>query len=469
MMGNVFAAGISPLFSLLMQDLHCTATEVSRLPGYALLMLGLANLYALPLAEYIGKRYTILLGMLVFLASNIWAAKASSLASLTGSRFIGGFFGGVVEALGPSIIHECFPEHQLASAMVVYVGFLAAGSAIGPIVAGAIATGLNSWRWFFGLSAILIAANLLGCILMLPETTHHPALTGVAQDASTSDADVELRIAGAKTPSPTASVILPLPPSTPPPPPTLLTTWLTRSFHLRLAHPPHHPHTPPLTLLAQLARLLAAPPVLLTTLLFGLTIGWTVLASVVLAAVYAQPPHLFSAWRIGALNFGPLAGLLAGIPAGGAAADMLAARSARRSADGRAAPRARLPAVLPGALVSPAGCLVIGFALRGGWAWGWTAAGWGALAFGLTGSANVLLTHCVDCFGGRAGHVGVLVNVVKNALAFGVSYASLGWYAEAGPAAQFGVMAGLLWAMYAGVVVLYVWSEALVRFSRRFV
>lgn len=42
MMGNVFAAGISPLFSLLMQDLHCTATEVSRLPGYALLMLGLA-------------------------------------------------------------------------------------------------------------------------------------------------------------------------------------------------------------------------------------------------------------------------------------------------------------------------------------------------------------------------------------------------------------------------------------------
>lgn len=42
MMGNVFAAGISPLFALLIEDFHCTINEASHLASYALLMLGLS-------------------------------------------------------------------------------------------------------------------------------------------------------------------------------------------------------------------------------------------------------------------------------------------------------------------------------------------------------------------------------------------------------------------------------------------
>ena len=40
MMGNVFSAGVAPLFGSIAPDLRCTTTEVSRLPGYAMLMLG---------------------------------------------------------------------------------------------------------------------------------------------------------------------------------------------------------------------------------------------------------------------------------------------------------------------------------------------------------------------------------------------------------------------------------------------
>lgn len=42
MLGNVFAAGVPPLFSLLIEEFHCTSDEASRLPIYALLMLGVA-------------------------------------------------------------------------------------------------------------------------------------------------------------------------------------------------------------------------------------------------------------------------------------------------------------------------------------------------------------------------------------------------------------------------------------------
>jgi hypothetical protein len=42
MMGNVFAAGISPLFGLLIEEFHCSVDQASRLATYALLMLGLS-------------------------------------------------------------------------------------------------------------------------------------------------------------------------------------------------------------------------------------------------------------------------------------------------------------------------------------------------------------------------------------------------------------------------------------------
>ncbi|KAM3070204.1 hypothetical protein ACMFMF_008557 [Clarireedia jacksonii] len=458
MMGNVFAAGISPLFSLLIEEFHCSVDQASRLASYALLMLGLSNLFALPAVEYLGKRYTILVSMVVFLGSNIWAAKAQSYNSLVGSRFLGGFAGGVIEALGPFIVSECFHEHQLARAMVVYVGFLAAGSAVGPVLAGGISSGLNSWRWFFDISSIAIGVNLITCIMMLPETTHttddypndDPDSTGeTLKDAAAYD-DNTTGNGEATCTTQNRS---------------LKSVWIERSFYTGLFYTKKREN--PLKLFFQPFTLLFAPPVLLTTLIFGLTIGWTALISIVVSNVYSAPPMLWQAWQIGLINFGPLVGLLIGLPLGGMLADMLSKAALRRS-DGEHNPRSRLPAVILGASISPAGCLLIGFALQKNMHWICVSIGWGMLAFGLTASANVLLTYSVDCFRMQAGHVGVLVNVVKNGLAFGVSFGSMSWYYESGPAKQFGTMAGLSWAAYLCVIPVYIYSRSLVRLSERF-
>ncbi|KAH7304643.1 putative MFS transporter [Rhexocercosporidium sp. MPI-PUGE-AT-0058] len=457
MMGNIFAAGISPLFGLLIAEFHCSVEEASRLATYALLMLGLSNLIALPAAEYLGKRYTILISMLIFLGSNIWAAKAQSYNSLLGSRFVGGISGGVIEALGPFIVSECFHEHQLARAMVVYVGFLAAGSAVGPIVAGGIASGLNNWRWFFSLASIGTGINLLTCILMLPETTH--ITDDYASDVSGSMPEEEKGGAAyIETATERRNIDAALLRQNQ----SLKSLWIERSFYTTVFYVKKREN--PLKLFLQPFLLLLAPPVLSTTLVFGLTIGWTVLMSIIVSNVYSAPPHLWQAWQIGLINFGPLVGLLIGLPLGGMIADILSKTALRRSC-GEHDPRSRLPAVIIGGLISPAGCLVIGFTFQRNLHWIGIAVGWGMLAFGLTASANVLLTYSVDCFRMRAGHVGVLVNVVKNSLAFGVSFASMEWYNEVGPAEQFGTMAGLLWAAYLCIIPIYLYSHSLVRFS----
>ncbi|KUL88494.1 hypothetical protein ZTR_05380 [Talaromyces verruculosus] len=456
MMGNVFAAGVPPLFSLLIEDLHCSTNQAAHLTTYALLMLGLANLWAVPIVEYLGKRYTILISMTVFLIANIWAATAQTYSSLLGTRFLGGISGGVIEALGPIIVSECFLEKQLASAMVVYVGFLAAGSAIGPIVAGGIASGLDNWRWFFIISSIAIGVNLVTSILMLPSTEYavdngYPANDEVQETKITGtphDTQCEIELAENENESPKKSQYK---------------IWVERSFYLRIESA--KPRESLLKLFFRPFPLLLLPEVLVTTLVFGLTIGWTVLTSVLVSNLYSMPPKLWLPWQVGFLNFGALVGLLIGLPVGGVVADLLSRRAMK--SNGQHDPRSRLPLVLLGALLSPTGCVVIGLSLQKNLNWAGTSVGWGLLAFGLTASANILLTYAVDCHLHRAMDIGVLVNVIKNTIGFGVSYAAINWYDKSGGEAQYGAMAGILWATYLLVIPLYFFRDSLKKFSAR--
>jgi predicted MFS family arabinose efflux permease len=77
-----------------------------------------------PLCAYIGKRYTIIISMAVFLAANIWTAKADGYNSFIATRIVGGLGGGIIEALVSLIVSELFPEHQLGRAMVTISDFL---------------------------------------------------------------------------------------------------------------------------------------------------------------------------------------------------------------------------------------------------------------------------------------------------------------------------------------------------------
>jgi MFS family permease len=233
--------------------------------------------------QYIGKRYTILLSLVVFLAANIWAARAASYSSLLGSRFVGGLFGGIVEALGPAMVTELFPEDELARAMVVYIGFLAGGSAIGPVFAGLLGSGTGDWRWYFGFLSIMVAANFVCCILMLPETTTHGDVFHAEQshqvssnEAKTHEVEV-VEHPGSGSSSQCGSE-------------SMLTTWKRRSFFLRL--PDIQPEANWFVLLVQPFTMLPVPIVLLTIIIFGMTIGWTVAISIAVANVFQQPPML---------------------------------------------------------------------------------------------------------------------------------------------------------------------------------
>ncbi|KAL7768570.1 hypothetical protein ACKLNR_002871 [Fusarium oxysporum f. sp. zingiberi] len=460
LLGNAWASGLSPVFGLIIQELHCSQTQASNLPTYALLALGLSNLFALPLSLLIGKRYTVLGSLLIFIACNIWSSEATDYFSLRNSRIVGGLAGGLVEALGPIIVAETFPTHQLGRAMVVYVGFLAAGSAIGPMVAGAVGVSLGSWRWYLRILSIATGLNLFGSILMLPETTHdineldttqtRPGSSTIAEPKPTSTSIEDICISSpAETTTGEISAA------------SFRKEWMSRSFSGD--YMPMKWKSMGLSLVRPL-QLLMAPQVLVTVYIFGLTIGWTVIISIILSITYASPPLLWNSRSIGLLNVSSLLGLLIGLPFGGYFADLLFIRSTKGRTQ-EPNPRSRLPMMLIGALGSPAGCLILGHGLQNPGHWIVVCVGWSLLAFGLTGSANVLLTYSVNTMPSRAGDIGVLVNVMKNCLAFGVSYSSITWLNAMGPLKQFAIMAALLWLGYILVIPVWVWSKSIIRRS----
>ncbi|WAO86088.1 MFS domain-containing protein [Fusarium falciforme] len=345
--------------------------------------------------------------------------------------------------------------------MVVYVGFLAAGSALGPIIAGAVAHGVGDWRWYQRILAIAVAVNLLGSIFMLPETTHDSM--GMSGPAMVEDGDTDSKAEATANEFASGSGQEPNPPDDGSLSQTLRKEWVKRSFS---AHYVTMDWKAALLAFVRPLQLIALPQVVVTTLVFGLTIGWTVIIAVILAVVYAPPPLLWSSLHVGLLSLAPLTGLLIGLPVGGALADMLFNRHDKKSQEVHD-PAVRLPAVIIGGLVSPAGCLVLGYGLQHPHTWIQVCVGWAMLAFGLTGSANVLLTYAVDSLPVRAGDIGTLLNVTKNSLGFGVSYASVSWMQKSGTASQFATMAGLLWFCYLLVIPLWLYRAALVRLMTR--
>ena len=162
------------------------------------------------LADFIGRRPTMLCNAVVFLASAFATGAAGSAATFIAARVLGGLAIGAASVLAPMYISEIAPPHlrgrlaslqQLAIVLGLFFAFLsndliarAAGGAAGTYWLGAAA-----WRWMFWMEAAPSAAFLLG-VLLIPESPRFLVAAGKRERArevfarvSGADADVLVR------------------------------------------------------------------------------------------------------------------------------------------------------------------------------------------------------------------------------------------------------------------------------------
>jgi SP family sugar:H+ symporter-like MFS transporter len=161
------------------------------------------------LADRLGRRPTMLLNAVLFLASAVVTGAAGSPGLFIATRVAGGLAIGAASVLAPMYISEVAPAHmrgrlaslqQMAIVLGLFGAFLS-NDILARLAGGASATfwfGAPAWRWMFWMEAVPAAAFLLG-VLLIPESPRFLIASGRREQARRifthidSDADALVR------------------------------------------------------------------------------------------------------------------------------------------------------------------------------------------------------------------------------------------------------------------------------------
>lgn len=92
--------------------------RLTQLLAVNLIMLGVSNLWWVPLANTFGRRPIILISLLLLVFSSVWAGLSTSFDSLLAARLFMGIGGGSSDAVSPDVVGEIFFVHERGRALV---------------------------------------------------------------------------------------------------------------------------------------------------------------------------------------------------------------------------------------------------------------------------------------------------------------------------------------------------------------
>ncbi len=162
---DLYTPSLPHLPRLLASDAETVQLTVSlNLAAYAF-----AQLLHGPLADRVGRRRLLLVGMFGFLVASLICAAAQTIGGLLAGRIGQGVFASVSSVVVILIIRELFDKKRAVRIMGYYGMAIGMAPAIGPLLGGYIYV-LVGWRMNFVLLAVLAAGVFLLVRRLLPET-----------------------------------------------------------------------------------------------------------------------------------------------------------------------------------------------------------------------------------------------------------------------------------------------------------
>jgi EmrB/QacA subfamily drug resistance transporter len=136
--------------------------------SYTLIFAGLLFTWGL-LADRLGRKRILMLGMVLFGLSSLLTAYAQSPSELIAARAAMGFSGAAIMPSTLAIIANVFPRHEQPKAIGIWSGSVGLAIAIGPIVGGAL---LNSFWWgsVFLINVPITIIAFIVMLILLPES-----------------------------------------------------------------------------------------------------------------------------------------------------------------------------------------------------------------------------------------------------------------------------------------------------------
>src|ERR687887_1439581 len=121
------------------------------------------------LGDRFGRRRMFCIGLLGFTAASAAAALAPSATALIAARALQGGAAAIVMPLTLTLISEAFPAEKRGAAIGLWGGIAGLAVAAGPVVGGAVVSGID-WHWIFWLNVPIGLALLPLGLLRLNES-----------------------------------------------------------------------------------------------------------------------------------------------------------------------------------------------------------------------------------------------------------------------------------------------------------
>ncbi len=175
----------------IVKDLKITSTQVQWVQeSYTLVFAALLLVFG-TLADRVGRRKLMIIGVTIFALSSVLAAIAPTGDLLIGSRVLQGVGGAMILPTTLSIINATFRGRDRAIAFAVWGSTIGGMAAVGPVLGGWLTT-YFSWRWAFGINVPLGIIIVIGVIMFVVESreadTHRIDFVGAALSVITSGA-----------------------------------------------------------------------------------------------------------------------------------------------------------------------------------------------------------------------------------------------------------------------------------------
>ena len=179
---------LSPGFVEIAGDLNITIEVLSQSTAWLILTIGLGLFITNPLAKLYGKRPIYILAIVIMFACSVWGAATTQYNSFLASRVIAGIGMAPYEVLVQCTIGDLYFVHERATRIAVWNLFLLTGISGGALVAGYIIE-LDGYRWTFGVCAIFFGILMFGVLFFVPETTFRRDAVVIVPNTSDSDND----------------------------------------------------------------------------------------------------------------------------------------------------------------------------------------------------------------------------------------------------------------------------------------
>lgn len=145
---------MAPAIDTIAEELSMSTTESTMALSVYLLATAFGPMFIGSLSEVYGRKHIFHITNIWFLVWNLVCGFANSKGLLIAARLLAGFGASAVYSLAYGVLGDVWPAEQRGRSVSLYLLIPLTGSAVGPIVSGFIIE-YSTWRWMFWATTIL--------------------------------------------------------------------------------------------------------------------------------------------------------------------------------------------------------------------------------------------------------------------------------------------------------------------------